>query len=114
MAVQGSDKTYVRVNKEVNVYIPDAFSPNQDGINDELIVFANNQQIKRILNFMVFNRWGNQVFAKEDFYPNDPKFGWDGIFDGKIAPTGIYPYKAQAELIDGTILTLSGQVTLLR
>ena len=110
----GSDKTYVRVDKKVNVFIPDAFSPNGDGRNDHLVIFANHHQIRRIQNFVIYDRWGNQVFGQTGFSPNDPKFGWDGKYNGKPAPVGIYPYKAQAELIDGSVLTIGGQISLLR
>lgn len=111
---KGVDKTYLRVEKKVNVFIPDAFSPNNDGINDKLVVFANPDQVSQVSYFGIFDRWGNQVFLLENFPPNNPSFGWDGICDSKPLPAGIYPYKMQSILIDGTTLTINGQISLVK
>ncbi len=111
---QATDKTYVRVKKEVKIFIPDAFSPNEDGNNDKLILFANNEQVREVEYFQVFDRWGNQVFYQNNFAPNHPDFGWDGKFKGKPMPSNTYIYQARVRLIDGNQIDLSGQSVLVR
>ena len=62
--------------------MPDAFTPNGDGVNDifnPVLVGAN------IIEFRVYNRWGNMVH-------NNPKEGWDGTFNGKKQETDVYNY----------------------
>jgi gliding motility-associated-like protein len=76
-----------------NVFIPEAFSPNDDGINDYFELFMGCQ--KGILTFKmeIFDRWGNMVFQSDE-----PQSQWDGNFEGKIAPAGGYTYKLKMTL----------------
>ncbi|MCC6838699.1 MAG: choice-of-anchor L domain-containing protein [Flavobacteriales bacterium] len=75
---------FIRVAPEFNLYLPNAFSPDGDGINE---VFA--VQGTGILKFklQIFDRWGRPVFETED-----PAQGWDGTIDGQRPVPGIYPY----------------------
>jgi len=86
--------------------IPNAFSPNGDGMNDVLMVrgfgIAN-------FNFRIFNRWGQLVFES-----NDPNTGWDGRFKGTIQPMDAYAYTVNVTFSDGTTATKTGNITLLR
>lgn len=68
-----------------NVYIPNAFSPNDDGRNDTFVP----QSACELMDYelMIFDRWGNQIFAA-----TDPKAGWDGHYKGKTMPTGVYAW----------------------
>jgi gliding motility-associated-like protein len=74
------------------VYVPQAFSPNQDGSNDSLFVFGKNFQK---FNLKIFNRWGQVVYASED--PTKP---WSGTFNGQPAPAGVYPWVITYEFIN--------------
>ena len=88
---------------------PEAFTPNADSKNDNFIPVG---RLKRIQNFVltVYNRWGNVVTAV-----NNIKEGWDGtLASGEKAPAGIYAFKADVTLDDGTNLTRFGKVLLLR
>lgn len=69
-------------------FVPNAFSPNNDGDNDVLQVFAGCDVTD--VQFSIFNRWGERVF-----FSNDINSGWDGIIDGQIAPIGVYVYKLE-------------------
>lgn len=75
------------------IFIPNAFSPNDDGINDYFEIFpgCSNQ----ILSFRmeIFDRWGNMVFHSNEFNRQ-----WDGNIEGKIAPAGGYTYKLKMTL----------------
>ena len=103
----------IRVNKTLRLFVPDAFSPNGDGINDVLMPFGGAEVIE-IRQFTVADRWGNLVFHQENFPSSDPNWGWDGKQKGQAVATGIYVYFLDALLVDGRTVTVSGDITLLR
>lgn len=105
-------RTLVLVDRTIQVFIPNAFSPNGDGYNDQLTVYADAGQVKRIVEMEIYSRWGNQVYRRSDFLPNDQRYSWDGKFNGSELPPGIYVYRAEIELIDGVILPLMGEILL--
>ena len=104
--------TFVLVNRRVEVFIPNAFSPDGDGYNDQLTIFADQAQVKQILHLEIFSRWGDRVFSLSDFPPNDERFSWDGKFQGQPLPTGMYVYSAQIQLVDDTVVPLQGEILL--
>lgn len=95
------------------VFIPDAFSPNNDHENDTFFAFASGC-VKQIKNMKVFDRWGELIFWKNNIVPSDSSYGWDGTHNGQPADPGIYPYQVEVELNDGTTYHSNGSVTLLR
>lgn len=103
----------ILINEALPVYIPNAFSPNGDGNNDHFIIYGNNDNI-RIPLFQIFDRWGNLVHEAKDFRPNDPNFGWDGFFQGKLMNPQVLVWKAEIELLDGRVEVISGDLTLVR
>ncbi len=54
------------------------------------------------------------VYAEQNFTPNSPSAGWDGMFGGQNAPEGVYVYTIEYTLINGDIVRSSGDVTLIR
>jgi gliding motility-associated-like protein len=88
------------------VGVPNAFSPNGDGVND--VVKVEGKGIVK-LTFRIFNRWGEKVFES-----NDKNIGWDGYYKGVLQEMEVYTYSVQAELINGDIVPLKGNITLLR
>ena len=78
----GDDLT-VYVDKQRDIFIPNVFSPNNDGLNDIVYVNANNRNIVSIKQFSIFDRWGEMVYEANNFQANDPSFGWDGKFNTK-------------------------------
>ena len=107
------DSILVRVDKVRDVYIPNAFSPNEDGRNDVFFIFGG-PEVSAILEFKIFSRWGELLLDQTNRAPNDPKFGWDGSFQGEQMPTGVYTYMAEIAFIDGVQFQYSGDVLLLR
>ncbi len=108
-----SDKITVFVDKPRHIFIPTAFSPNGDNIND--ILFINGgQDVAKIKSFSIFNRWGESVFSFHDFLPNDPEFGWDGKHRGRLMNTGVFIYTAEVEFIDGAVILYKGDVVLIK
>lgn len=99
------DEVCVNVTKEWNVYIPNAFTPNDDDENDIFIpVGYGITQIK----LLVFDRWGTQIFSGSDTNP-----GWDGKLKGKLCEQGVYVYQVEIKTMAGNTIKKVGHVTLL-
>jgi gliding motility-associated-like protein len=94
------------------VFIPNAFSPNGDGINDFFSIFAN-EDTKIIHQLNIYDRWGELIFIKKDFAPNQESLGWDGTFRGKKSMLGVYTYWAEVEFLDGKKKFFKGDLTLI-
>ncbi|NUQ23682.1 MAG: gliding motility-associated C-terminal domain-containing protein [Saprospiraceae bacterium] len=108
-----SDSVTVLVAKIRDVFIPNVFSPNADGINDLLSVFAG-PEVRLVKSFKVFSRWGELVYELRDFAPNDSSVGWNGEFRGKPMPQGIFVYLVDLEFIDDEVISVEGDVMLVR
>ncbi len=107
-----SDTLYINsMCKSVQVYIPNAFTPDGDGLNDVLMVRGRGVTVK---SFRIFNRWGEMVFEKENFYPDDIKYGWDGRVRGVPATPDVFVYTAEVFCDNGILYTYKGNVTILK
>lgn len=89
------------------VEIPNAFTPNGDGMNDRFNYFSSGNL--DLVSFEVFNRWGQKVYNNET-----PDSGWDGNFNGKPAVSDVYIYIIVLRRLDGSDLVKKGEVTLIR
>lgn len=100
----------VTVNKDCYTDVPNAFSPNGDGTNDYF--YPRQLLTKGVTSFTmtVFNRWGQKVF--ETTKPNGR--GWDGKFNEKDQPMGVYIYQIKAVMKNGRVEEYNGNVTLVR
>lgn len=110
---RATDRLTIFVNRKRDVYIPNVFSPNNDGQNDIFLIFAGDEAI-RIKSFYVFNRWGEPMFELFGFQPNDPTYGWDGTHRGELMNGGVYVYMAEIEFVDGVTELFKGDVLLMR
>lgn len=108
-----SDRVTIYVEKPFEIFVPTAFSPNNDGTNDRLLVFAG-EDVEYIRAFQVFNRWGESTFEVYNFPPNDPAYGWDGNQRGKQYNSNVFVWYAEVLFIDGTVKIFKGDVTLMR
>jgi gliding motility-associated-like protein len=108
------DQIRVRVDRRLNIYIPNVFSPNADGVNDYFTLFPEQGKVSSIRRLAIFDRWGNQVFVRENFAPGIEPLGWDGTFRGEPMNPAVFVFYAQLELVDGSIEQVEGEVTLLR
>lgn len=108
-----TDDIRIQVKKNRAVYIPNAFSPNADGYNDVFMIYAG-KAVESIEYFQVFDRWGNLLFERQQFLPNDIAHAWDGEFLNQTLSTGTYLYQAQINFIDGQQQAYSGTIQLLR
>lgn len=77
--------------------IPDAFSPNGDGINDEFQIYFGNLPCA-VKSFKIFNRWGQQVFEHQ----TGDALSWDGKLNGQFCEPGIYVYYLEGESFKDT------------
>ena len=98
---------------EKQVFIPNAFSPNNDGLNDFLTVFSESGVVQ-VTRFAVFDRWGGLVYENENFQPNQEVLGWDGRWKGNILNTGLYAWYAEIDWEDGVRTAHEGEVSLFR
>lgn len=109
-----SDTLIIEVRKERRVYFPNAFSPNDDGVNDRFTVYGQQPNVQSIQRLTVFDRWGGLIYDATDLSPNDLSTGWDGKVKGKPADAGVYVYMAEVLFLDGLVEVYSGSVSLLR
>ncbi|MEX2596142.1 MAG: gliding motility-associated C-terminal domain-containing protein [Salibacteraceae bacterium] len=79
----------VEVNRPLNLFVPNAFSPNNDGVND---VFKAKGEGVDDFQMVVYDRFGKPMFKS-----NDIEHGWDGFVAGTKAPIGVYTYEIIAE-----------------
>ncbi|MBX2876892.1 MAG: gliding motility-associated C-terminal domain-containing protein, partial [Saprospiraceae bacterium] len=84
------DKVRVVVREPRNIYIPNAFSPNGDGNNDEFMIFSQGD-VQEVEVMRVFDRWGDQVFVNKNFPPNVANEGWNGLLNGRPVINGKAP-----------------------
>jgi gliding motility-associated-like protein len=94
------------------VFIPNAFTPDGDGINDILMVRA--KGISAVRSLRIFSRWGELVFEKTNFPPNSPSYGWDGKIRGVTAPAEVYVYTAEVTCDNMQTYTYKGNISILK
>jgi gliding motility-associated-like protein len=97
----------INVIKDVTIDVPKAFTPNGDNVND--MIFVKGWGIKELIEFKVFNRWGQMVFES-----NDLNTGWDGSLNGTPQPTETYAYIVVAEMYTGERLSKKGHIQIIR
>ena len=112
---QASASITVDVDYNRDVYIPNIFSPNGDGRNDEFKIFTGLGVVS--INYInIYDRWGNLVHVEGQQMPSPTGTGnWDGSFNGKYLNPGVYVYVTEITFVDNnTTLTYSGDVTLVK
>jgi gliding motility-associated-like protein len=109
-----SSEITIFVDIKTRFYIPNIFSPNGDGVNDNFMVFGNEKQIQEVRSFRVFSRWGDLLYEVQNVAPNDLSKGWNGETNGEELNAGVYMYKASIIFADGSTREVLGDVTLIR
>jgi hypothetical protein len=105
------DRLWVSVYNH-NIYVPNIILPGSEA-NSWFTVFAGNGVIE-VRSLQVFDRWGEQVFVRFGFLPNDPTLGWDGTYRGEPMNPGVFAWYAEVLLQDGQVVFLKGDVTVAR
>lgn len=106
------DNVTIFIDKKRPIFVPSAFSPDEDGDNDIFYIFAGDIDIK-INSFVVFNRWGESVFEVYGSLPNDPRSGWDGKYRGQVVNTAVYVWFAEIEYTNGDVEIIKGDVVVM-
>lgn len=106
----------IRINvdeEDLKIFVPNIFSPNEDGINDEFLIFASDA-FTQITVLSIFDRWGNLVYKNEGLSVEESRqTGWDGKIGRSDASPGVYTYIMVVEITDREI-SLAGDFSLIR
>jgi gliding motility-associated-like protein len=102
----------IYITNDDAVRVPTGFTPNCDFNNDILTVYG--RENVKIIEFKVYDRWGELMYSNEDFLVNDDDLGWNGTFRDQEMPPGVYTWYVKAELTNGFAEVYSGNTTLIR
>jgi gliding motility-associated-like protein len=101
------DTLQIFVLKKTGYYLPTAFTPNGDGLNDLLKPYL--VGMKSLKSFTIYNRYGNRIYQST----KDGQ-GWDGKFNGEKQPAAVYVWVLEFVDNDNKLVTAKGTVTLIR
>ncbi len=101
------DTVLITVIEEFTLDVPQAFSPNGDGVND--VIYVKGWGLKELISFKIYNRFGELVFESNDF-----NIGWDGTYNGQDQMLETYVYTVEARTWKDRVLQKKGNITLLR
>lgn len=104
---EGADSVYVNTKSCCEVYLPDAFTPNNDGRNDRFRIITSGHHT--ILAYVIRNRWGQEIFRTGNIGE-----GWDGTFKGTPQDPGIYHYYIKYRCADNNVIERKGEFALIR
>lgn len=96
----------VKVGREPEFYMPNAFSPNGDGKNDRIFLYGSGL---KTVHLTIYNRWGEKVYESVN-----QSEGWDGTYKGQQQSPGLYTYIADLEYLNGKKKRDFGSITLIR
>ena len=108
------NKDTIQVNvlcKDANLFMPNTFSPNDDGRND--VFYPRGTGIYSVRILRVFNRWGELVFEKANFPANNASFGWNGIFKGAKPIQDVYIFQVEVYCENGQLIKQEGDIALI-
>lgn len=103
----------IRIERKFRIFAPNAFSPNDDGIND-LFSIHTGPEIRNIKILRIMDRWGGLLFEAENLEPNNLSNGWNGKYKEKPLNPDVYVFIAELETQDGEMIVKSGEVNLVR
>jgi gliding motility-associated-like protein len=104
---EAQDNINIKIFMRSEIFVPTAFTPNGDGLND--ILKAIPIGIKEFKRFSIYNRSGELVFTT-----SDPAVGWNGIFKGKEQPSAVFVWIAEGKDYNGNTIFKKGTATLIR
>jgi gliding motility-associated-like protein len=106
-----SDTVHIKLLcEEDRVRVPNAFTPNGDGVNDVFII----KGIAMVKHLVIFSRWGAKVFERNNFIAGDRNACWNGTSNGERCPAGTYVWFAEMECPSGGVFARKGTVILIR
>ena len=110
---ENQDTITVKVKcDQSKVFIPNTFTPNGDGENDRFYPMGSG--VQSIVDFMIYNRWGELVYEAHHIGLNNPAEGWDGMYKGKALAPDVFIYYIHATCDGGDIIQLKGDISLVK
>jgi gliding motility-associated-like protein len=103
-----SSEVLITVIPQDQFYVPNAFTPNGNGINDVWEVFGN-KKVWKYIEVEIYDRWGEKIFQS-----NDLNMYWDGKYKGNLVEPGVYVYTLKLTFIDGYTVSNKGSITVIR
>ncbi|MDX1684892.1 MAG: gliding motility-associated C-terminal domain-containing protein, partial [Saprospiraceae bacterium] len=104
----------VLVDQDIDLFVPNSFSPNGDNLNDRLKLYVKEGKVEQIKKFNIYSRWGELIYSESGTNPDDgTHIGWDGTFNGERLNPGVYVYHIDVTLIGDQKVKLNGSVTLI-
>ncbi|MCB9187793.1 MAG: gliding motility-associated C-terminal domain-containing protein [Flavobacteriales bacterium] len=94
----------VFIDESIIVFVPNMFSPNMDGSNDEFLVYGNGIET---IHFKIYNRWGDMIYETTDVNEMQTT-GWDGMANGEEQPAGTYVWTLEGTDIYGNTISFNG------
>lgn len=101
-----SDDICIELTEDFTLYVPNSFTPNGDGINDQFVFFGENISDATL---EIYDRWGAKIFYSADFHT-----GWDGTFKDALCPVGSYTYVIKYTGLNRKKYTKTGNVNLMK
>lgn len=98
---------------EEEIFFPNVFTPNSDGINDEFIISKSSDLPAKINRYQIFSRWGELVFESRNFEFSSESDWWNGEFRKEPMNPGVFAYYIEIEFRNGKVLQYKGDVTVL-
>jgi len=112
---KAESRTIIRVDRDVDIYVPNVIWPEDpDSDNSAFTLFTRPGSVRQILSLQVYDRWGEQLWVNQNFLPDDRSLGWVGDFKGEPVNPGVFVWWAEVELIDGNVVLMKGDVTVVR
>jgi len=111
-----SASTQIWVKTNLDIYAPNVIKPDdpQNPQNAYFTLYTTKTGIDKIIQLQVYDRWGSQIWTKQNFQPNDPTEGWDGSYRGEALNPSVFAWWAEVLLINGQTIFLEGDVTIVR
>lgn len=106
------DQLIIRVDDETKLYVPNIFTPNQDGVNDMFFI-PESPNVSLINSFRIYDRWGTEVWEDADFVPGSGS-NWDGRHLNQNVLAGVYFYVAEIVMVNDEVRIIRGNVTITR
>jgi gliding motility-associated-like protein len=108
------DSIFIEVDTDGELYAPNVFSPNNDGVNDVFTVYGEVPLVQQITRLTILNRWGSVVYEANNLAPNQTDQGWNGRKNGELLDPGVYIWVADVLFLGQLERRFTGDVLLVR